>query len=217
MQQERFTMFWEEVMYPGETNKALLDAVEGKGPTTIKLKWQVCHAYMALNWATKIPAFPQGNLNQKHQFATGHEWLSVIDFANGYFVVPLDNESVSYTAFYMEDRGYYVYLHMPFGLTGALATFQEMIAIMLEDMIGRELVNWMDDICIPGDNFDIKLKNLHKFFTRCQDKSLSLSLSKTKLFFTNTMFAGTMIGPDSIEPNLDKVAAVVNLSQPQDV
>ena len=159
--------FWEEVMYPGETNEALLDAVEGEGPTATKSKWRVCHAYMALNRATKIPVFPQGDLNQKHQFAAGHEWLSVIDFANGYYAVPLDDESVPYTAFYVEGRGYYVYLRMPFGLTGAPAMFQEMIAIALEDMIGRELVNWMDDICIPGDDFDIKLKNLRKFFTRC--------------------------------------------------
>ena len=209
--------FWEEVMYPGETNEALLDAVEGEGPTATKSKWRVCHAYMALNRATKIPAFPQGDLNQKHQFAASHEWLSVIDFANGYYAVPLDDESVPYTAFYVEGRGYYVYLRMPFGLTGAPATFQEMIAIALEDMIGRELVNWMDDICIPGDDFDIKLKNLRKFFTRCRDKSLSLSPSKTKLFFTNALFAGAMIGPDGIKPNLDKVAAVVNWPQPQDV
>lgn len=95
--------------------------------------------------------------------------------------------------------------------------FQEMITITLEDMIGRELVNWMDDICIPGDNFDIKMKNLWKFFNRCRDKNLSLSPSKTKLFFTNALFAGTMIGLDSIKPNLDKVAAVVNWPQPQDV
>ena len=41
--------FWEEVMHPGETNKALLDAVKGNGPTAIKSKWQVCHTYMVLN------------------------------------------------------------------------------------------------------------------------------------------------------------------------
>ena len=165
----------------------------------------------------QIPAFPQGNLNQKHQFAAGHEWLSVINFTNGYYAVPLDNKSVPYTTFYIKGCRYYVYLHMPFSLTGVPATFQEMIAITLEDMIGRELVNWMDDICIPGDNFDVKMKNLRKFFTRCQDKNLSLSPSKSKLFFTNTLFAGAMIRPDGIKPNLDKVAVVMNWPQPQDI
>ena len=68
----------------------------------------------------------------------------------------MDDASVPYTAFYIEGRGYYVYLRMPFGLTGAPAPFGELIAIALEDMISRELVNWMDDICMPGDHFETK-------------------------------------------------------------
>jgi hypothetical protein len=106
---------------------------------------------------------------------------------------------------------------MPFGLTGAPATFCEMVSIALEDMIGRELVNWMDDICLPGDDFDTKISNLWKFFERCRDRGLSLSPSKTKLFFMEALFAGAMVGPDGIKPNRDKVASVANWPEPQDV
>lgn len=53
---------------------------------------------------------------------------------------------------------------MPFGLTGAPATFCEMVSIALEDTISRGLVNWMDDICMPGDDFEVKLANIEKFF-----------------------------------------------------
>src|SRR6202040_4401028 len=106
---------------------------------------------------------------------------------------------------------------MPFGLTGAPATFCEMVAIALKDMIGCELVNWMDDICLPGDNFTIKLQNLRKFFPRCRDHGLSLSPTKMKLFFTDVLFAGAMVGPDGIKPNLDKVATVANWPISNDV
>ena len=209
--------FWEEVREPGETDEAMLEAVENVEEKEIKTKWRVCHAFTALNKATQVPSFPQGNLKAKQEFAAGHRWASVIDFSAGYYAVPLDDESVPYVAFYVEGRGHYVYLRMPFGLTGAPATFCEMVAIALEDMIGRELVNWMDDICLPGDDFNTKLANLRKFFTRCRDKGLSLSPSKTKLFFTDVLFAGTMVGPDGIKPNLDKVSAVANWPVPQDV
>ena len=124
---------------------------------------------------------------------------------------------VPYVAFYVEGRGYYVDLRMPLGLTGAPATFCEMVAIALEDMIGRELVSWMDDICLLGNNLGTKLSNLRKFFLCCRDHSLSLSPTKTKLFFTEVLFAGAMIGPDSIKPNLDKVASVSNWPIPQDI
>lgn len=75
-------------------------------------------------------------------------------------MVPLDDESIPYTAFYVDGRGYFVYLQMLFSLTGAPATFGELITISLDDMIGKELVNWMDDICLLGDNFTMKIGNL---------------------------------------------------------
>ena len=75
----------------------------------------------------------------------------------------------------------------------------------------------MDNVCLPGDVFETKLSNLRKFFDRCHSKSLSLSPSKTKLFFTEVLFTGVMIGSQGIHPNLDKVGAVVNWPVPMTV
>ena len=75
----------------------------------------------------------------------------------------------------------------------------------------------MDDICLPGDVFETKLSNLRKFFQRCRLKNLSLSLTKTKLFFTEVLFAGARVGSQGIRPNLDKVGAVVNWPTPETV
>lgn len=152
---------WEEVQEPGESNEAMLEAVKkGKAGAETKTKWRICHAFTALNCAMQIPSFPQGNLQAKQEFTTGHQWASVINFAAGYYTVPLDDKTVLYVAFYVEGRGYYMYLCMPFGLTGAPATFCKMVAIALKDMIRQELVNWMDNICLPGDDFDTKLSNI---------------------------------------------------------
>jgi hypothetical protein len=129
--------FWEEACLPGETNEALLDAVENEGTLEeIKSKWRVCHAFTALNHATQVPSFPQGDLRHKHEFTARHRYVSLIDFTAGYYAVPLDDESVLYTAFYVEGCGYFIYLYMPFGLTGTPATFSELIAIALDNMIG---------------------------------------------------------------------------------
>jgi hypothetical protein len=67
----------------------------------------------------------------------------------------------------------------------------------------------MDDVCLPGDDFDTKMKNPRKFFTHCREKALSLLPTKTKLFFTEVLFAGAMVGPSGIKLNLDNVATVV--------
>ena len=154
-------LFWEQVPSDEDTGQsAILEAAEDDKPNTPKTKWRVCHAFNALNKATQVPPFSAGNLRAKQEFAAGHHWASVINFAAGYYTVLLDDKSMPNVAFYAEGRGYYVYLRMPFGLTGALATFCKMVAIALDDMIGHELVNWMDNICMPGGIFEVKLSNL---------------------------------------------------------
>ena len=64
--------FWEEVMLPGETNEALLEAVDNTPAGEKETKWRVCHAFNALNKVTQVPPFPAGNLKAKHEFASGH-------------------------------------------------------------------------------------------------------------------------------------------------
>ena len=41
--------FWEEAITPGESNEALLEAIEGITPNETKSKWRICHVFMALN------------------------------------------------------------------------------------------------------------------------------------------------------------------------
>ena len=88
----------------------MLEAVENRNGTETKTKWRLCHVFTALNKATQVPPFPQGELKAKQEFAAGHRWASIINFSAGYYAVPLDDESVPYVAFYVEGRGYYVYL-----------------------------------------------------------------------------------------------------------
>lgn len=101
---------WEEVREADETDEEILEAVESAEPRTAETKWRLCHTFSALNKATKVPPFPAGNLQAKQEFAAIHHWASVIDFAAGYYTIPLDDESVPYVAFYVEGRGYYMYL-----------------------------------------------------------------------------------------------------------
>src|SRR6266481_3897926 len=103
---------------------------------------------------------------------------------------------------------------MPFGLTGAPTTFCEMVAIALDDMINKELVNWMDDICMADNDFASKLTKMQKFFDRCREKGLSLAPAKCKLFQSKVVFGGITVSTDSITPNADKVSAVIDWPEP---
>src|SRR6266481_2268897 len=130
-------------------------------------------------------------------------------------MIRMDKEAVPYTAFHVEGRGFYMYLRMPFGLTGTPTMFCKMVATALDSMIGNELVNWMDVICIADDEFESKFTKMRKFFGRCREWGLSLVPAKCKLFQSEVVFGGVTISATGITPNNDKITAVIDWPEPQ--
>ena len=98
-------------------------------------KWRICQNFGELNKVTEIAPMPQGDIRLKQLNISGHCWLMIFDFASGFYVVEVEEESRPYTAFYVEGRGYFWYLRMPFGLTGAPSSFAYMTATHLYDII----------------------------------------------------------------------------------
>ena len=47
-------------------------------------KWRVCQDFAELNKVTQVPPMPQGDIRQKQQNLSGHRWITVFDFANGF-------------------------------------------------------------------------------------------------------------------------------------
>jgi hypothetical protein len=181
---------------------------------TLTLKWRVCTNYMRLNEVTKVLQMPQGDIRTKQQALSGHRWISMFDFAAGFYTVEIAEESRPYTAFYVEGRGYFVYRRMPFGLTGGPSCFNEVTAKALHGLVGTLIQLFVDDGAMAGNIFADKLANLRTFFVRCREESLSLSPQKTKLFMSEVVFAGERVGTEGIRVDLTKLTAVVNWETP---
>jgi len=177
-------------------------------------KFRVCTNYKKLNEVTQVLPMPQGDIRTKQQAVSGHRWISLFDFAAGFYAVEIAEESRPYTAFYVENRGYFVYRRMPFGLTGAPSYFNEVTAKALHGLVGTMLQLFVDDGAMAGDIFADKLANLRTFFTRCREEHLSLSPQKSKLFMSEVVFAGERVGTNGIRGDLAKLTAVVNWQRP---
>jgi hypothetical protein len=177
-------------------------------------KWCVCTNYMRLNEVTQVLQMLQGDICTKQQAPSGHCWISMFDFAAGFYAIEVAKESQPYTAFYVEGRGYFVYCHMPFGLTGALTCFNEVTARALHGLVGTLVQLFVDDGAMAGDVFTDKLANLQMFFTHCCEESLSLLPQKTKLFMTEVVFTGKCVSSKGIQVDLTKLTAVVNWETP---
>ena len=53
----------------------------------------------------KVPPMPQGDIRRKQQNLSGHRWVTVFDFASGFYACEIDPEDQAYICFYVEGRG----------------------------------------------------------------------------------------------------------------
>lgn len=190
------------------------------GPTDDEIpatKWHVCQDFVDLNKVTQVLALPQGDIWVKQQHLSGHQWLNIFDFANGFYACKIQEEDQPYICFYVEGRGYFKYLRMPFGLTGTPSMFGEMTAKTLGNLVGTLFELFVDDGAMAGDNFDVLLGDLRVLLMRVWEKGLSLSASKSCFFITEAVFAGVRVGPSGIHLNLSKLTAIVDWKTPTDL
>jgi transposase InsO family protein len=179
-------------------------------------KWRICQNFSQINKITKVAPMPQGDIRAKQQRLSGHRWVSGFDFAAGFYAVLMDPESRPYTAFYVEGRGYYRYIRMPFGLTGAPSTFGNMTATHMYELLVKEIMElFVDDGGAAADTFEEMMDKLTQIFTRVREANLSLSASKCEFFMTEMVFAGATVGPKGVQPDLKKLTAIVNWKTPE--
>ena len=180
-------------------------------------KWRICQNFGPVNKITKVAPMPQGDIRMKQQRLSGHRWLSVFDFASGFYAVRIAEESIPYTTFYVEGRGYLGYAKMPFGLTGAPSTFAHVTATNLSDLLADETMELLvDDGGTAADEYEEMMTKLTKIFQRVRERDMSLSAAKSKFFMTDTVFAGATVGPNGVQPDLAKLTAIVDWEQPED-
>jgi hypothetical protein len=182
-----------------------------------KPSWRVCHDYRELNSKTKVAAMPQGDIQRKQGLLSGHHWITVFDFAKGFYACATAEEIWPYLCFYVEGRGYFTYCKMPMGLTGVPSTFSTATGGALGDLVGTKIQLFVDDGGMAGDDFRAKMDDLRTVFLRVREHKLSLSASKMQFFMTEATFAGNRVGPEGIKPDLTKLTAIVDWETPHDL
>jgi len=96
---------------------------------------RLCIDFHDLNWVSVKDNFPLPFMDSILQQVTGSEMMSLLDGFSGYnqvFINPRDRYKTTFTMRW----GTYMYHRMPFGLINASTTFQRMMHISFDDLIG---------------------------------------------------------------------------------
>ena len=139
---------------------------------------RLCVDYRHLNVVCKSDAYPMPRVDELLHRLGKAEFITTLDLSRGYWQVPMAKASRDKTAF-ITPFGQFQFSVMPFGLNGALATFQRMMDKLVGDMEGFA-ASYLDDIVIYSATWDEHLTHIQRVLERLRERGPTAKPSKCK-------------------------------------
>ena len=106
---------------------------------------------------------------------------------------------------------------MPFGLTNAPAQFMQMMNELLHEYLDLFVLVFLDDILVFSANEDEHAEHLKKVLEVLRKHRLYAKASKCEMMKKSIEFLGQQISRGGMTPTEEKLKAVREWSQPQNV
>ncbi|XP_071579164.1 uncharacterized protein [Temnothorax nylanderi] len=139
---------------------------------------------------------------------TDNEVYYVLDLKGGFFHVPLDEDSIRYTAFVTPD-GQYEFFMVPFGLCNSPAAFQRHMRAIFKMM-----KTYLDDVIILTKNKEECLSKLEQVLNTARDYGLRINWRKCKLLVRRVEYLGHIVEAGTVGPSEKKREAVMRFEKP---
>lgn len=176
--------------------------------------WRLCIDYRKLNAVTKTPSFPLPKIDEIFDAVGGNEYFCCLDLNQAYHQVKLKPEDASKTAFSISE-GLWEFTRMPFGLSGAPATYQLLMNTVLRGLIPHAAIPYLDDVIIFGKSFKDTLENLELVLKRFSQCGLKIKPRKCKFFAKEIEFLGHVVSTEGLKTDPKKTQAVRDWPRPK--
>ena len=175
-----------------------------------------CIDYRRLNDVTVKDSYPLPRIDDALDLLGKSLYLSTLDFATGYYQVPLAEEDRKKTAFTTRS-GVYEWNVMPMGLCNAPATFQRVMDVLLTGMSWEMCLCYIDDIIVFSPTFEQHLLDLDRVFNKLEEVGLKLRAEKCAFCKKELLYLGFVLTRDGVHTNPKLISAVVECEAPKDV
>jgi transposase InsO family protein len=175
---------------------------------------RLCVDYRKLNEKTVKDAYPLPRIQESFDALSGARYFSTLDLASGYHQISVAPEDQHKTAF-VTPFGHYEFTRMPFGLTGAPATFQRLMNGVMSDFLFNFLLVYLDDLLIYSKSFEEHLLHLDRVLAKISRVGMKLNLEKCQLLRKTVDYLGHTISAEGVSCQTDKTEAVRNWPVPK--
>jgi hypothetical protein len=175
---------------------------------------RLCVDYQGLNKVTIANQYPLPIMSELQDRVRGAKIFTKIDLKNGYNLIQIKPRDEWKTAFKTR-YGLYEYTVMPFGLSNAPATFQNMMNYIFRDLLDLGLIVYLDDILIYAETEEEHDRIVTEVLKRLAANGLAISQDKCFWSTTRVDFLGYVISKDGIEIAQDKVQYIRDWERPR--
>jgi len=137
-----------------------------------------------------------------------------MDLKNGFHLIRMKEGDEWKTAFRTR-YGLFEFQIIPFGLTNAPYTFQDMINHVLSDLLDVGVPAYMDDILVYAKTEEKHDRLVKEVLEKLQDNGLAVSPEKCVSKAQEVEFLGYVIRRDGIKMSKEKVEAVLEWKTPK--
>jgi len=175
---------------------------------------RMCVDYRKLNSLTERPIFPIPDANLLFDTLGESNYFSAIDFSQGYYQVGMDEKDIEKTAFTTK-QGHFEFLRMPFGLSGAPATFQRMMHSILRGLNWKTCLIYLDDVLIFSKTLSEHNERLCEVLECIKNAGLKLSPMKCSFLLKEVSYLGHTISSSGIKTDKSKIDKIRNFAVPK--
>ncbi|KAK3554259.1 hypothetical protein QTP70_020113 [Hemibagrus guttatus] len=175
-----------------------------------------CIDYRGLNAITVPYPYPLPLVPAALEQLRGPRIFTKLDLRSAYNLVRIREGDEWKTAFHTT-HGHYEYRVMPFGLTNAPAVFQALINGVFQDLLGKGLIAYIDDILVYSKSLEEHVLHVREVLSRLQRHHLYVKLEKCEFHRTMVTFLGYGISQRGVEMDMVKVWAVTDWPAPTTV
>lgn len=179
--------------------------------------YRFCIDFRKINAFSEKDAYPIPQVNPTLDKLRNSIFFSKIDLRNGYWNIPLAEESRPITAFVIPGRGLFQFKVMPFGLHSASATFQRTIEKVLGPELGVSAFVYLDDVIVLGKTVDEHLQNVRRILKRLREANLKVNNEKSEFFKRKIHYLGHIVAASGIHTDPEKVKSILAIPIPKNI
>jgi len=169
----------------------------------------LCVDYRVLNKITIPNRYPLPLMQELQDRVQGAQWFTKLDLKNGFHLIRVREGDEWKTAFRIR-YGLFKFQVIPFGLTNAPSTFQDLMNHVFSDLLDVGVLAYMDDILGYAKTEKEHNCLLKEVLERLQTNRLAVSPEKCIWKTQEVEFLGYVIGRKGMATSREKVEAVLN-------